>query len=54
MASIASEQQAGAGAVMAGEPARTQRRWRDRKRYAWLLGLVVPHAAVLRLGAGRS
>jgi alkane 1-monooxygenase len=51
MASIASGQQAGAGGGRtAGEPARTERRWRDRKRYAWLLGLIVPTLPFLAWG----
>jgi len=52
MASIASGQQAGAGAggVTAGELAQTPRRWRDHKRYAWLLGLIVPTLPFLAWG----
>jgi alkane 1-monooxygenase len=42
MASIASEQQTAAGLPTGEEPARAQPRWHDRKRYAWLLGLIVP------------
>ena len=39
MASIVSEQ-----------PAVEPRRWRDRKRYAWLLGLIVPTLPFLAWG----
>jgi alkane 1-monooxygenase len=31
-------------------PARTARRWRDRKRYLWLLGLIVPTLPFLAWG----
>jgi alkane 1-monooxygenase len=41
VASIASEQTA-AGTERDEEAASADRRWRDRKRYAWLLGLIVP------------
>jgi alkane 1-monooxygenase len=43
MASIASEQTASPGSGGASErAASTEPRWRDHKRYAWLLGLIVP------------
>jgi alkane 1-monooxygenase len=41
VASIASEQTA-AGTETGEEATSADRRWRDRKRYAWLLGLIVP------------
>jgi alkane 1-monooxygenase len=51
MASITSEQQAaGAGARANGVTTRTERRWRDHKRYAWLLGLIVPTLPFLAWG----
>jgi alkane 1-monooxygenase len=51
MTSIASEQTASPSPVGASEEtASTSRRWRDRKRYLWLLGLIVPTLPFLAWG----
>jgi alkane 1-monooxygenase len=50
MASIASEQTTSASAITGDASAPAQARWRDHKRYAWLLGLIVPTLPFLAWG----
>jgi alkane 1-monooxygenase len=53
MASIASKQTVGnpdIAVIAEGDSASERGRWRDRKRYAWLLGLIVPTLPFLAFG----
>jgi alkane 1-monooxygenase len=50
MASTASGQTTSTGAIMGEASAPAQARWRDRKRYAWLLGLIIPTLPFLAWG----